>query len=406
MARRNNPDTTTLAILAGGAALVFLLGRKKTAAPSSQPPPPNETVVAVEQPVSIVAQGQIAVAQPPVVSIPESTPAIANTGTVSVSSGGQPATLFVDGQRTNYTVLSAPAATQVKLPVGTVTLLLQYADGTQSVGRAVVVEQGLTKEVVIMPPIAAGSTGNTGNTGNTGSTGNNQRGKVQVRTQDAGQLVIDGRISSITTPAAPAVREFNYTPQNITLQIQYLDGALSDKYPITVITGQTVGVTIPPRLYSNTPQGLINLNPQSLSAFNPSLVAGRLSAIGTAVNNKTDSGTNAGSGTNTSTGTLSVTSNADGTLVYGGRSSLIKANSPFTVSLTPQTLNMSVLYSGGGNSAPQTVTIVAGQTKTVTFTRGGTPVTAGAQQPYSALSSGSRPSFLQQRISGLALASK
>ena len=408
MARRKNPDTTTLAILAGGAALVFLLGRKKTAPAATQPPPPSENIVAVEQPVSVVAQGEIAVEQPPVVAITEATPPVESTGTVSLSSGGAPAVLLLNDQRTNYDVPSAPAAVQVKLPVGQVILRLQYADGTQSVRRVVVIEQGLTKEVVIMAPIL---------TRNASGTGVNPTGNIQVISPDAGLLVVDGAvISSLAIPAAPRTRIFPYTPQNgrydITLQIKYPDGVLSDKAPVRVISGQTVSVTIPPRRYSNTPQGLINLNSQSLATFNPNLVGGRQSVVGTAVNNQPAASSslsfseimrlaaNSTPAANTGVATLSVTSDADATLVYGGFRASIGANKPYIASLVPQVLALSVVYNDGTTSAPQTVTLVGGQTKSVTFTKvKATPTfTFGGKQQFSTLAD--RPSFLQQQISG------
>jgi hypothetical protein len=301
-----------------------------------------------------VAQGEIPVEQPPVVSIPEATPPVESTGTVSLSSGGAPAVLLINEQRSNYDVPSAPAAVQVKLPVGQVILRLQYADGTQSVRRVVIIEQGLTKEVVIMSPLAVRSTS---------TPSNDLRYFIQVTSADAGQLVVDGAVSSLAV-ASNTPRTLGYTPQNgrydITLQIKYPDGAFSDKAPVRVVSGQTVSVTIPPRLYSNRPQGLINLNPQSLATFNPSLVAGRqVAVVGSAVNNR-------------GSGTVSIVSDADGFLCNTTNTSqrvTISANKPYDVTLPPQTISFTVLYPDGTMAPAKSVTIASGQTQTLTFSK-------------------------------------
>jgi len=102
------------------------------------------------------------------------------------------------------------------------------------------------------------------------------------------------------------------------------------------------------------------LNPQSLATFNPSLVAGRQSAVvGSAVNN-------------TSTGTVSIVSDADGFLCNTTNTSqrnAISANIPYNVTTPPQTITFTVLYPNGTMAPAKTVTIVSGQTQTLTFSK-------------------------------------
>ena len=67
-------------------------------------------------------------------------------------------------------------------------------------------------------------------------------------------------------------------------------------------------------------------------------------------------------------GTLTATSDADGNLFYGGgRSVAIKANTPVSIALTPQTASLLLRYADGRPLEQRQATITAGQTVNVYF---------------------------------------
>jgi len=67
-------------------------------------------------------------------------------------------------------------------------------------------------------------------------------------------------------------------------------------------------------------------------------------------------------------GTLTATSDADGNLFYGGgRSVAIKANTPVSIALTPQTTSLLLRYADGRPLEQRQATITAGQTVNVYF---------------------------------------
>jgi hypothetical protein len=67
-------------------------------------------------------------------------------------------------------------------------------------------------------------------------------------------------------------------------------------------------------------------------------------------------------------GTLTATSDADGNLFYGGgRSVAIKANTPVSIALTPQTTALLLRYADGRPIEQKQATITAGQTVNVYF---------------------------------------